>query len=227
MNKKLWYILLAFVLFVGVFSGVLAYMSAKRQEQAGKQYVAEQKAQNAEIKADFEVFLNGFLADVEKNAFAYKQRRKVLTGLIKPENMKMPEYIEENASLAESTILALHLQMNEILEAFAKADHEIETLLPGLPEGERIAARQKWEQVRTNSQDQFTGYFASERDILAAYKKLLHFYAEKKESISIDSESNAVYLLKPEDQKEALALQKDIKDLEAAQIEFMQQAPQN
>lgn len=223
MKVKLWHVFLASAIVAGgVGVGVVLHFKNVRLE--AERVKAEQEAQDRkdeELRAAFEDFLNGFLREVEKGALEYRQRRQILASLVRPENLKTPEYAQENASLAESTILALHIQMDEIMGAFARADEKISALTPGLSEAGRAIVEAKWQEVRKKQQDQFAAYFASERDVLAAYKALVDFYAVKKDAFTVDVESGEIRFAAPEDQAQAAELRGRIEQLDAAQGEFL------
>lgn len=225
MKLKLWHVFLASaVIAAGAGGGYMRYVENARQE-AEKARIAQEELERKDIeqRAAFEKFLNGFLEDVNKGAREYKQRRQVLASLVRPENLKAPEYAQENASLAESTVLALHIQMDEIMGAFAKADQTIATLASGLSEEGRAAAESKWQDVH-KQRDQFAAYFASERDILAAYKALADFYAAKKDGFTVDASSGEIRFSLPEDQEAARVIEERIAALSAAQAELLRPA---
>lgn len=223
MRLKLWHVFLASAVIAAGAGGVyMTYVENARQE-AEKARIAQEELvrKDLEQRAAFEKFLNGFLQDVNKGAQEYKQRRQVLASLVLPQNLKTPEYAQENASLAESTVLALHIQMDEIMSAFAKADQTMATLASGLSEEGRAAAEAKWQAVH-KQRDQFAAYFTSERDILTAYKALADFYAQKKDGFTVDALSGELRFSLPEDQEAARALDERIAALSAAQAELLQ-----
>lgn len=224
MKVKLWHVFLVGAI-VAAGVGVVYVRHVEQARQEAARLEAEQAAQaqkDREQRAAFEDFLNGFLRGVEESAREYRQRRQVLAGLVRPENLRSPEYVSENASLAESTVLALHIQMDEIMGAFETADGDIAALAAGLSGDGRAAVEQKWQDVRAQQQEKFLAYFASERDVLAAYKALMDFYAARKDGFSVDAESGQVRFTAPEDQAEAATLQSRIDVLSAAQAELLQ-----
>lgn len=226
MKVRLWHVFLAGAIAAGIVGGA-SILHFKNLRIEAEKTRAEQEAQNRkdrEVKAAFEDLLNSFLREVERNALEYRQRRQILSGLVKPENLGKPEYAEENASLAESTILALNIQMDEIMNAFAKADEEISALTQELSEEERLAAAQKWAEVRKKQRDMFAAYFASERDIIGAYKELIDFYAVKRDGMSVDVANGKIRFSSPEDQEKAEEIKRRIEALNSAQAELLQSA---
>lgn len=195
----------------------------KRAEMAAEQARLEQVAQEERARhmQAVEDFLNGFLHDIQKAALEYKNRRRVLVSLSQPQGMKTAEYVEQNADLAESTILALQLQMDKIMKMFNKSDEDFAALIAFLDEADRPGLEQKWQQERKAQADLFMGYFASEQDVLKAYGELMRFYEARKSVMHIDESGQNFVFDSPEDAAEAQKLQDEIKKVSAQQAEFL------
>jgi class 3 adenylate cyclase len=220
MSIKSWniFILIALLAMLAIGGGFLQLNNLKHQaeQRVAEKQAAEQRQANLQSIEDF---LNGFLKEVNDGAREYKQRRVILTNLAEPQNMTSPEYITENASLAESTLMALQLQMDKIMGAFKTADEKFEGLVTVLKEDDQPAVRKKWEDERKEQTDLFMGYFASEQNVLKAYGDLLRFYAEKKDVLKITDD--AITFEAPEDQTKHDALKAALKQAQEQQAEFL------
>ncbi len=174
-------------------------------EEAAKQAQAEALAQG------FEDALNGFLADLAAQADEYKKRRKVLHGLIRPENLRSTEYIQENYNLGESTSLALQLQMESIIGLFDTANVKMKALIEQLPDGKKAAAAQSWQSIQDEQLETYIRFFDSEQSVISGIRALLSFYNEHKDEMSVDLETGRILFSDVETQAAAFELTKDLK----------------
>ncbi len=233
MNIKAWNALLVIALLIVLSGGgyILYQNNAQKQAEialeaariAAEAEKLEQEKQ-ARLQA-FEDFLNGFLDDVYMQAREYKKSRVVLNELSKPSNFKEPQYIEENARLAESTVMSLQLQMEDILGLFESADKQAQELLSPFEEGMQAKLQQDWEDVRDESITKYTAFFAMEQDILMAQLKRIEFYAEHSEVLSIDEKNERVLFEDVDLQEQEALLRGGIIELKAAQRDTLKANP--
>jgi class 3 adenylate cyclase len=226
MSIKSWniFILISLLAMLGIGGGFLYLNNLQKQSAelvAEKQALKEAADKRQATLEAVEDFLNGFLREVNDAAREYKQRRVILTNLAQPENMTTPEYIAENGSLAESTLMALQLQMDKIMGVFKTADEKFEALVGVLKEGDQPAVRRKWEDERKAQTDLFMGYFSSEQSVLKAYGDLIRFYAEKKDTLKIDSAAKTISFEAPEDHAKHDELKAALKSAQEQQAEFL------
>lgn len=171
-----------------------AQVKAEAEQKAVED--AERKAQEeqrvVELTAEFESFLNGFIAEISKASREYKASKAVMKGLVKPETMAMAAYAEENYKLGEATILNMKLQMDEMMQIFQKADEQFEALIEKWPEGRRDTINKSWIQLRDARLNQLVGFFESENDVLAAMQELLFICSENKELMAIGDDPSIV-----------------------------------
>jgi len=171
-----------------------AQVKAEAEQKAVED--AERKAQEeqrvVELTAEFESFLNGFIAEISKASREYKASKAVMKGLVKPETMAMAAYAEENYKLGEATILNMKLQMDEMMQIFQKADEQFEALIEKWPEGRRDTINKSWSELRDARLNQLVGFFESENDVLAAMQELLFICSENKELMAIGDDPSIV-----------------------------------
>lgn len=210
---------LGLILVVLLFAGVGIYMFYQAEQT--KKVDAIAAVQVTETRENFEDFLNKFLNDISKEAHNYKESRMVLVSLVKPENLKNSAYIQENEALAAETIASLQTQMDQIMALFETADQRVSTLAQSFDEAEKAEILKRWKIQRDERSAQFLTYFQSEQDILAAYKELLQFYAQKRGAMSVDVANNKIMFTNPEDQIAADAISARILELTKKQHDVL------
>ena len=86
--------------------GVYILYNNHQKEQA--RLASEQAALEAKheaLKDEFETQIAAFASDMQNIAQQYKEQRRVLNDLLRPINLRTPEYIAENAQIAEKNRL--------------------------------------------------------------------------------------------------------------------------
>ncbi|MBX2833651.1 MAG: hypothetical protein KTR28_01630 [Micavibrio sp.] len=188
---------------------VQAELVEKRQAEASKR---------AEI---FENFLNSFLQIVAKEAKEYKHGRAVLVGLILPENLRNADYITENYTLGEATVMSLRLQMDKIMGIFDDADNQFDSIISNWPEEDTREIREGWDQVKQNHTQLYVEYFDSEQAILSGVLKLLEFYDAHKTQIGYDEVSGQLTFADPSVEGQADDIKLDLEALMELQEEML------
>ncbi|MEZ5814261.1 MAG: hypothetical protein R3E13_06005 [Alphaproteobacteria bacterium] len=230
MNIATWNVLLVVALLIVLSGGgYILYQNNLQKQAEVAQVLAEEQAEAARAKEEeqvllqeFEDFLNQFLSDVYEKAQAYKQNRGVLNELGKPLNLTEPEYIRENARLAESTVMSLQLQMDDIMNIFEQADADIQDLIGQLEGEARENVRQSWVEVRDENIEKYGAFFATEQDVLMAQLKLIEFYAEHSEVLSVDADNGRVLFEDGALQEREALLRGEIMRLRAEQKDVLQ-----
>lgn len=221
MNVKFWnlFLVLALLLSLSVGGGILYQNHLAKQAEMARikaeemQKVAEAQNRERKIKAEFEEFLNALLKQIAAESELYKKSRMVLTGLVQPMNMAQPEYIKENAALAEDTLATLRGQMDKIMNLFTEANQRVEKLTADISPEARATILESWNKMRAEEIGLFVQYFESEQVVLDDYKALIDFYAQKREALHVDAQSGEIVFDDPEDEKKAMALRAEIKEL--------------
>lgn len=233
MSVKIWNMLLVLALVVVLFGGGYVLYQNYQQKQvriaaekleaeALALKAAEAKKQETEVlNKAFEVFLNDFLARVHGEVVEYRQGRVVLNDLGKPENLREAEYIEENARMAEATVMALQLKMNDIMALFDEADSAIQPLLEQFDEEDRVLVSKTWSDVRVKNAEHFMAYFTSEQQILNAQLKLIEFYNENSGILRVDDAQKHILFDSVEKQEEEALLRGQIIKFRALQKDFL------
>ncbi len=229
MNIKAWNALLVVSLLIVLSGGgyILHQNNAQKQAEIAEEQLrlAEEverlKQEKQALLQSFDDFLNGFLDDVYEQARAYKKSRVVLNELGKPSNLREPQYIEENARLAESTVLSLQLQVTDIMNSFEQADQEAQELLLQFEGAEQENLQQNWSDVRDQSVAKYTGFFAVEQDVIMAQLRLIEFYAKHSDVLNIDVENERILFDTVDLQEQEAMLRGEIIKLKAAQQDVL------
>lgn len=225
MSIKSWNIVL-FLALLAVLAGGAYVLYQNHETQLAK--VAAEQARIAEEDAakiaeaedlaqGFEDALNGFLQDLGMQADEYKKRRKVLHGLIRPENLRSAEYVEENYNLGESTSLALQLQMESIIGLFDAANVKMKALIERLPERKKEAAAESWANIQGQQLETYMQFFDGEQAVITNIRALLSFYNEHKDEMSVDLEKGRILFSDIETQAAAFELTKALNAVTAKQ----------
>ena len=190
-------------------------MEIAAQKAEELQRLQEEAARKDALKGEFEKFLNDFLASISDNVQEYKKGRGVLKELAEPENFADEGEIKENADFAESLVLRLQLQIEDILGGFGTADNKAEVLIAQFDEGEQDVIRESWSSIREENAEKFIDFFQKDREVLEAYLKLIEFYNAHAQSLQVDFEDNRVVFEDPELKAQELELRTQIQELEA------------
>lgn len=169
------------------------------------------------LEQRFEYTLNVMLRDVAQKAAEYKKQRKVMTELVKPENLGNKEYVAENFELLQQTSQELNQKAAEILEVFEKADTEIHTLAQGYPEEGRANVLEKWSALKTDRAGAYQSFFALEQDVIQAHERLMRFYFNKRDYYDVNAETGEITFQKESDQRLANTLQLQLNRLNRSQ----------
>lgn len=196
MKTRIIYVLVFCILAVGSAAATFWLLKGNQgipQETASK-------AQVEDISPRIEAAMENFTGQVNEKALAYRQQRKVLSEMARPENLRTPEYIGENFNLMQSMIPELRLKMNDLLQAFESTEQEIQVILQEQPEETRQMVLNKWQPMKEKQMAQYVNFFAAEEEILGAYQELMAFYKDRSASIQVDPATDVILFENPEDQ---------------------------
>ena len=238
MSIKIWNALLVIALLIVLSGGgyILYQNNAVKQAEKSREQAAaaqaeqeekERKAQKAAaLKQQVDDFINGFLVDIKNEMREYKKGRAVLNELGTPANLREKAYIAENAKLAEKTVLDLQLQMDDVMSSFERADIEAQDLIARFEDSEQTLVQTRWGEVRDENAEKFMNFFASEEDILMAKLRLLEFYAENKDILTVDVVNDHIVFDALEKQEQEALLRARIMELEAEQKDLLKRDSQ-
>jgi len=238
-NIKAWNALLVIALLIVLAGGgyILYQNNIQKQQEVSEEealVLAQEKEEADRLEQErltrlqgFEGFLNNFLQEVQVQAVSYKKSRAVLNELSKPSNLGEPEYIEENARLAESTVMSLQLQMDDIMSIFGAADQQAQDLIHQFEGETQLTIQKNWTDVRDQNTTKYTAFFAMEQDVLMAQLKLIEFYAEHREVLSVDVANDRVLFESVELQEQEALLRGEIIELKASQKDVLKAASAN
>lgn len=154
----------------------------------------EQKRQeiHQSVEKQFEGMLNTFLKDLASKSSSYKDSRKALGDLIKPENIREEAFLEENKAFAENLILEMEGQMDGIIASFDKADQEIKALLSTNPGVDEQVILNKWKSVKDERMENYMSFFLLEKDYLKKHIDILELLIRSKGQFQIDVINNTI-----------------------------------
>lgn len=205
-----------------VLAGAGIYILQQKSPPAPEADTPAQTAQqDPSIEKQFEDLLNEFLSDVNTRAKAYREERKVMAEVVKPENLTTPDYVTQNYEMMQQTMPSLRLKINEIMLVFEDADRRVKALLEGqLPEfQERILA--EWKNLKDSQAGLYVDFFAIEEEILQAYEDLMAFYNDKKDAFTIDPATFEMSFTEPADAQAAADIRVRLQELAARQAALL------
>lgn len=185
------------------------------QAPSADQAAAEQQAFNKK----FDEVMDGFVKTVQARAIDYKNRRKVITELVKPENLGQAAYVQENQQLMTTLVPELKVKMDEIMAVFNDAETNIRQTISTQPPEKQEEIINQWRSVRDKQASHYLAFFASEQDILGAYQDLMNFYQAKQGGYTYDESTLSLLFNNPADKPQEHALRERIKEMEDAQAE--------
>ena len=212
-------VLCLFVLLGGYF--FMRYGDQKNPHGRKKLSVDHQVTLNQSALQSFERSLNDFLRQVDARMQDYRNDRKVLEGLVRPENMRDPAYIAENYALAQEVIPSLRTQMDALLNVFDEKEKEVRAILANQPESARKRIFKYWKDMKNEQASAFVTYFTVEDEIIKAHEALIQFYYAHRQSITYDRDNNEVHFVNPEDDARAQALRQVIRNLKRQQSDAL------
>ncbi len=206
----LWMIALVFTAAISVTAGVMygpriqaRYDQGKAQLVAvfnvptviaEKELKTPQEPAQPSLGKQFEVVLNGFLQDLDSEARAYKTKRKIADDLVKPFNLRAPEYVAQNYELLQTVSADLRMRMENVVHIFTQANANIESLLVGYPPETQGPILTRWESVQDGQLDRYLKYLAFDDELLKAYDRLLAFYLQNSDALYYDIEADQFYI---------------------------------
>ena len=156
------------------------------------QNAAPEKELNQEdmTEKQFEDFLNSFLDELQIKMMAYNNKRKIARDLIKPENVRTPEYLQENSKMLQEISAEMNTDMDNIIQTFKQADRDIKDLVNISISGDKDVILQKWETVREKQLETYMAFFIHEKELLTEYRELFNFYFSLGQNLQVDVTNN-------------------------------------
>ena len=228
MSIKQWNSLLVLALVVVLAGGAYwLYATQEKQAEHSEQAVPVTEAtvaaavpsedtrkpdQTALLK-DIEDELNGVIAEVNEEAQSYKARRKVMLDLIRPANLRAPDYIAENYKIAETTDWELQMQMEHMMAVFSNADVKMKQAIFRLTPDEQSQSITRWKSIHGSLASQYIEFFSGDQIVFAKIKELLGYYYTHRNELDIDVPNNRIVFEDAEKQAEAFRINKEIRDV--------------
>lgn len=237
MNIQSWNILLVLALLIVLSGGGFILYQDYQQKQAElSRFQAEEQArieQEKERKAQeqialmqrFEDFINTFLQDIHAQALEYKKARTVMEELIAPANLATPQYIADNARLAENTVMSLQMQMDDIMNRFKIADENIGNLIADLETENQTRVAAVWDEMRNENTEKLMILFTTDQAVLIAELKLIEFYNEHADDVQMNSVRQHILFDDVTLQEQQALLKANIIQAKAAQKDALKGGP--
>jgi hypothetical protein len=221
-------------LIIGV-TGVLAVGAVAffiLQKKAPEQVPVQQEAAAAQMPEQLtvsfeqriETILNAFLASVQDKGQDYKNRRKVVAELVRPENLTTTAYVQENQKMMQTLVPELKAKTDEIMGVFNTTETQIREALADQPPERQQSVLDKWRSVRDQQATHYLAFFASEQDVLQAYQGLMQFYNDKQGAYSFDQSTGILLFTDPADKTQEQVLRDRIAELETKQLAAIRDA---
>lgn len=150
-----------------------------------------------QIREKFYSYLDGFIKDVDVQMDTYKNKRKAVRDMVRPENMLEFAYVTENKMVAEEIMGGMSTQMDMIVVSFEKADSDIKSYLRGTEFDGSHELLAQWEQTKDGYLDGFLQFFAIEKDILGIYRKIFEVYERSAGQYQVNIEQGSVTFAEP------------------------------
>jgi hypothetical protein len=182
----------------------------------------EPQTQKPSLEKSFEILLNDMLQDVQRELRAYKDQRKILADMVKPENLRDPSYVEENYRMMQELGPRLRLQMQSVMDIFNRADRNVSALLENEPDIKRQDILENWKNLKTLYVVPYMDYFRIETEILTVYEDLMTFYFVHAGDFRFDSQSFSLLYDKETDRLRSENLLARIAQLSEMQASVLQ-----
>ena len=157
-----------------------------------KKNVEQHRLEIWQSQKQFETVLNTFLKDLATRVDEYKKQRRVISELIKIENITEPQYISENYTMMIATTTQMRQQTQVILAQFTTMDQSVSELITQAKLIDKDAIQDVWTTTKTEQLKFYTAFFNSEENILRIHESLIEFYDTYKTQFSIDLDNDSI-----------------------------------
>ena len=140
----------------------------------------------------FENSLNMFLADVYEQMKEYRQRRKILSDVLRPENLRNAAYVAQSYQITKQTVPDLSQRSENIIQSFNKKDAEIRALIKDRPAAAQKNIWTAWENVKRKQGTLYVNYFTIEQDVLGSHEALMYHYFQNKDQLQYNDALNTI-----------------------------------
>lgn len=162
----------------------IASESTAKEQDALIQYspnregIDTQSANNMQIKKQFEAVVNGFLQDLSTRMNEYRKKRMTVRNIIKPESMRVYEYVKENNNIARNIMAELEAEQDVIVDKFEETDKKMKALLQRMNSDDADTLLREWEVTRKKQLGEYKRFFEEERRLHDLYRIILEVFAE-------------------------------------------------
>ena len=223
MKQKDKIIIAAVLAILAIGAGVYVFLQKPQEIQPQPSQEQAPIPEESSLEKQFDALLNEFLKSVDEKAQAYKNERRVLAELVRPENLRDPAYVEQNYQLMKTTVPSLRLQIDDLMLVFENTEARVTALISGQPEEIGGPIAQEWQKLKQEQAVLYVSFFEIEEEMLRTFESLMEFYYIKQGSYKFDSVNNEILFDNPEDEMNAKALTSKL--MELAQKESALLAP--
>ena len=182
-----------------------------------KPIISSKSVAKRAFQKNIEASLNQMLSDVYGEMKAYRERRKILDDIIRPQNLQNAKYINESYQLAGQTISDLKQRSNRIIKIFDTKDAEIKTLIKGRPQSAQANILAAWKKMKSQQVNLYVQYFTIEQEILQTYQSLVTLYYRHQNEVVYYQETNQTAFQSSNLNAQATQLSQKIKTLKNKQ----------
>ncbi len=198
------------LLVVGVSAsfGILYYK--KEQQRIEQQRILqdmrakEKKEQHRkELQALFDIYLNDFKIEIQKKTRKYKESRKALKEITKPENFETPDYAKESYDVFKSAIKpSLQKQTEETINIFEKYRTKIKNDIENKDSDVSREFVSQWRHSNDEQLSKIIDFFAKETVLIQSYDDLITFYYTRSKLYTVDTKLKIFIFDRDEDIEE-------------------------
>lgn len=223
------FIILGTLLFLNVHRfenlyGFNTYVPGNHVGQSSRGETRQAERITDKQRKEFEALINGMLKEVFTRTRDYRNKRKVITELVKPDSIREPGFIVENKAQMDAIVPSLKSHITRVLNVFDRADSSFTDWLQTIPRSLRKSMLQRWDAMRTNQLDMFIQFFQLEQSIIDLHVKLMDLYIINKDTLQVYVVGDKIIFQSPEDQRLHQVLLQQIQGLQARQNQIFERA---
>ncbi len=159
------------------------------QYSPNREGITTQGTETQQIRREFETVVNGFLQDLNDRMNEYGKKRRTLREIIRPDNMRVYEYVKENDSVARTLMTELETEQDAIVNMFAGTDEEMQALLQRMNPSDAEGVLRGWGVTKKEQLNEYKRFLKDGRRLYDLYRVILEVYVESGGAYQVEFES--------------------------------------
>ena len=188
----------------------------------GSHLITDTSKSKRVFQKNVEVVLNDMLGGVYAEVQAYRTRKKIVSDLIRPKNLRNVQYIDESYELSQSAIPDLLQRSVLIVQIFNEKETDIKRLVKDRPQAAQDRILSAWKKVKREQVDLYVQYFSLEQEKLLKYQELLNLFYENKSKVLYHEDLDQVYFEDESLNNKIVKIRSDIRDFDQLQASLFQ-----